>query len=148
MSIHVVEPTERSSGPSGWGQHPRIAAASEFRTTLSTLGIPQHRAARLFGVGARSIRRWAAGDRRIPPGAAIVIRLLIEGTIRFDRAEPAVPAPARTKGGTKPESLAPLLVKPAPKHPPWARTEAVAPANANLTVEKVLALAPGTCRWP
>ena len=54
-------------------------ARTEFRTTLDALGIAQRRIARLFGVGPRSVRRWQDGDRRIPRGVGIVLRLLATG---------------------------------------------------------------------
>jgi hypothetical protein len=73
MSTHVVEP----SYPSGWGQH---AAASELCEMLSTLGLAQHRVAHLFGVGPRSVRRWQYGDRRVPCGVGIVLRLWPRGS--------------------------------------------------------------------
>ena len=49
-------------------------ATTEFRETLGALGIAQHRVARLFGVGPRSVRRWQDGDRRVPCGVGIVLR--------------------------------------------------------------------------
>ena len=48
---------------------------TEFHATLDALGIAQHRAAKLFGVGPRSMRRWQDGDRRVPCGVGIVLRL-------------------------------------------------------------------------
>ena len=54
-------------------------ATTEFRATLAALGIAQHRVAQLFGVGPRSVRRWQDGDRRVPCGVGIVLRLLARG---------------------------------------------------------------------
>ena len=143
MSIHVVEPPTHLAG----GQH---AAASELCETLDALGIAQHRVAQLFGVGPRSVRRWQDGDRRVPCGVSIVVRLLACGAVTIDQVEQAAVAiPARTNGGAKPEPPAPLLVAPAPEQSAAAPAEAAALADPGLsTAEKVVALAPGDCRWP
>src|SRR5262245_25331889 len=54
----------------------RDLVAAEFHDTLGVLGIAQHRVAKLFAVSLRSVRRWRHGDRRVPRGVAIVVRLL------------------------------------------------------------------------
>ena len=125
-------------------------AATEFRATLGALGIAQHRVAQLFGVGPRSVRRWQDGDRRVPCGVGIVLRLLAAGTVTVAQVEQAaVPIPARTNGSAKPGPPAPLLVAPAPEQSATAPAEAAALADPGLTTaEKVVALAPGDCRWP
>src|SRR5262249_51841679 len=127
-------------------RHQRAPAADEFRATLGALGIAQHRAAQLFVVGPRSVRRWQHGDRRVPCGVGIVLRLLAAGAVTVAQVEQAaVPVPARTNGSAKPEPPVPLLVEPAPEQ------SALAPAHANsslTTAEKVYALAPKACRWP
>ena len=150
MSIHVVEPTERPSRPCGWGQHSRAAAASELCEMLGALGIAQHRVAQLFGVGPRSVRRWQYGDRRVPCGVGIVLRLLAAGTVTVAQVEQAaVPIPARTNGSAKPGPPAPLLVEPAPEQSALARAKAATLADPSLTTaEKVCALAPEACCWP
>jgi len=146
MSIHVVEPTERPSCPSGWGRHQRAAAASELCETLSALGLAQHRVAQLFGVGPRTVRRWQHGDRRVPRGVGIVLRLLAAGAVTVAQVEQAaVLVPARTNGSAKSEPPAPLLVEPAT----LVCAEAATFADSDLTTaEKVIALAPEACRWP
>jgi hypothetical protein len=172
----------------------RAAAPSE---TLGTLGIAQHRVAKLFGVGPRSVRRWQCGDRRVPCGVDIVLRLLAAGTVTLAQVEQAaVPIPVRSSsfrvGNTAvvlsesqtgeisppavPEINETAEPEPAesetPEQSAWAPAEtatSAAPAvgaarkeiaadaqvdaqvdgRAGLTtVEKVLALAPGACRWP
>jgi hypothetical protein len=92
-------------------------ATTDFRETLGALGITQHHVARLFGVGPRSVRRWQYGDRRVPCGVGIVLRLLAAGTVTVDQVEQAaaVAIPARTNGGAEPEPPAPLLGGPAPE---------------------------------
>ena len=121
-------------------------ATTEFRETLGALGIAQRRVGQLFGVGPRSVRRWQHGDRRVPCGVGIVLRLLAAGVVTIAQVEQAtVPVPARTNGGAKPGPPAPLLVEPAPEQ------SALAPALANsslTTAEKVCALTPEACRWP
>src|SRR5262245_46264278 len=118
----------------------------EFREALSALGITQHRVARLFGVGPRSVRRWQHGDRHVPCGVGIVFRLLAAGAVTIDQIERvAVPIPAQTNGNAKPESPAPLLVEPAPAQ----AAEAATFVDSDLsTAQKVLALGLGSCRWP
>src|SRR5262245_2780116 len=124
-------------------RHQRAAAADEFRATLGALGIAQRRVAQLFGVGPRSVRRWRRGDRRLPRGVDIVFRLLAAGVVTVDQIEQAaIPIPARTNGSAEPEPLAPLCVAPVPAQ------AALAPAEAATLAEKVVALAPGACRWP
>jgi hypothetical protein len=126
------------------------ATATEFRATLGALGITQHRAAQLFGVGARSVRRWQDGDRRVPCGVDIVLRLLAAGTVTVTQVEQAaVPVPARTNGSAQPGPPAPLLVAPAPERSALAPAKAAAPADPSLsTAETVVALAWEACRWP
>ena len=128
--------------------HDPSVAKTEFGAAIAALGITQHRVARLFGVGPRSIRRWQDGDRRVPCGVSIVVRLLACGAVTVDQVEAVVAIPARTNGSAKLEPPAPLLVAPAPEQSP-RRAEAAALADPGLTtVEKVVALAPGACRWP
>jgi len=148
----------------------RAAAATEFRATLAEFGITQCRAARLFGVGPRSIRRWAHGDRRTPRGVNIVLRLLATGAVTVAQVEQAAaPLSIRTNGSVKPEPLIPVRpapkqaaasapvrtngdIKPEPLIPifddaPSESLVPVGPADLGLA-EKVYALAPGACRWP
>jgi GcrA cell cycle regulator len=121
------------------------AATSEFRATLGALGITPRRAAALFGVGPRSVRRWQDGNRRVPRGVRIVLRLLAAGTVTISQVEQAAaPTPARTNGSAKPKPSAPLLVEPAP-----ARAKAATRAGpSQTTADAVYALAPEACRWP
>src|SRR5262245_22468759 len=122
------------------------AAGTEVREILGALGIAQHRIAQLFGVAPRSVRRWRYGDRRLPRGVGIVLRLLAAGAVTIDQVErAAIPAPVQTNGSAEPEPPVPLLVESAPEQ------SALAPAHANsslTTAEKVYALAPKACRWP
>jgi hypothetical protein len=112
---------------------------------LDTLGLA--RAARLFATSSRNLRRWRDGTRRIPHGIGIVIGLLTAKMITVDEIETVIPVLVRANGNTRPEPPAP--VEPAPEQSALACAETAALANSSLTVaEKVLALAPGVCRWP
>jgi hypothetical protein len=142
----------------------RAAAPSE---TLGALGIAQHRVAKLFGVGPRSVRRWQCGDRRVPCGVHIVLRLLAAGTVTLAQVEQAaVPIPSSSSDDPKTtpipsesqtEEISPTVdpeinetAEPAesetPEHSALACVASADPAQT--TAEKVLALAPGACRWP
>ena len=95
-------------------------ATTEFRETLGALGIAQHRVARLFGVGPRSVRRWQDGDRRVPCGVGIVLRLLAAGTVTVAQVEQA--AVAIPPGQTAAPNLGRLLPSSSRRRrnsPPW-----------------------------
>ena len=51
--------------------------SDEYRETIEKLGLSQIAAARLLGVDARTSRRWASGERDIPPPAVRFLRYLI-----------------------------------------------------------------------
>jgi DNA-binding transcriptional regulator YiaG len=51
--------------------------ADEYRAALETLGLTQGGGARLLGVDERTSRRWACGERDIPPPAERFLRYLI-----------------------------------------------------------------------
>lgn len=51
--------------------------ADEYREAIEELGLSQVAAAKLLGVDDRTSRRWASGDREIPPPAARFLRYLI-----------------------------------------------------------------------
>jgi DNA-binding transcriptional regulator YiaG len=50
----------------------------QFQQALKRLAISQVAAAAQLGVDARTVRRWVAGDRRIPEPVAILIRTWIK----------------------------------------------------------------------
>jgi GcrA cell cycle regulator len=125
------------------------AAATEFRATLDVLDIAQHRVAKLFGVGPRSVRRWKAGDRSVPRGVDILTRLLVAEMITITQLEQvAASIPARTNGRTKPKPPTPVRVEPEPEQSAGTRAEAAAFADLGPAAAAVVALVPGTCRWP
>lgn len=51
--------------------------ADEYREAIAELGMTQVSASKLLGVDDRTSRRWAAGDREVPPPAARFLRYLI-----------------------------------------------------------------------
>ena len=106
-------------------------AAIEFCEMLGALGLAQQHVAQLFGVGLRNVRRWRSGDRRIPHGVGIVLRLLAAGTVTVAQVEQAA-VPARANSGVKVEPLASLLVDPAPEQSALAHAS-TATADARAT---------------
>lgn len=51
--------------------------ADEYRAALAALDLSQVGAARLLGVDERTSRRWANGERDVPPPADRFLRFLI-----------------------------------------------------------------------
>lgn len=51
--------------------------SDEYREAIDSLGLSQVGAARLLGVDERTSRRWANGERDIPPPAERFLRYLI-----------------------------------------------------------------------
>lgn len=49
----------------------------EYRTTIKELGLSQTAAAKLLGVNARTSRKWACGEREMPPPASRFLRYLV-----------------------------------------------------------------------
>jgi DNA-binding transcriptional regulator YiaG len=49
----------------------------EYREALEQLGLTQGAGAKLLGVDERTSRRWACGERDIPPPAQRFLRYLI-----------------------------------------------------------------------
>ncbi len=61
----------------------------QLRAALARLNLSQLGAARLFEVDARTVRRWALGERAIPSSVAILLRLLLAGKITPEDIEAA-----------------------------------------------------------
>ena len=124
-------------------RRPRAAAPTEFGAAFTTLGLPQNRVAKLFGVSCRHIRRWQHGNRTVPRAVRLVINLLVAGAISIDQAEGAAgPVSARTNGCARPEPPASAPVA-------LACAEAATHADpGSTTVAAVLALHEASCRWP
>jgi DNA-binding transcriptional regulator YiaG len=51
--------------------------ADEYRAAIETLGLSQVAASKLLGVDERTSRRWANGERDVPPPAARFLKYLI-----------------------------------------------------------------------
>lgn len=66
--------------------------ANQFRTALDRLGLSQLGAARVFNANDRTVRRWAIGERSVPSGVAIVLRLLLAKKITIADVENAAGA--------------------------------------------------------
>lgn len=49
----------------------------EYRDAIARLDLSQVAAARLLGVDERTSRRWATGEREVPPPAVRFLRYLI-----------------------------------------------------------------------
>lgn len=54
---------------------------AQIQTALNQLGLTQQQGAKLFGHNDRTMRRWIAGDVAVPHGVAILLQMLIDGTI-------------------------------------------------------------------
>ena len=139
-SIQLSDPGREETPPRL--REDRAAATDELRATLHAFGLTQHRAAKWFGVDARSVRRWRRGDRHIPAGVRIVIRLLAAGAVTAAQVEKAaaIPAPVRANGNAAEPAAAPAVL---------ARAEAATHADpGSTTVAAVLALREASCHWP
>jgi hypothetical protein len=56
-----------------------MAPATEFRAAFGALNLKQRYAAGLFGTSIRNLRRWRNGQRKVPFGIAVLMRLLAAG---------------------------------------------------------------------
>jgi hypothetical protein len=56
----------------------------EYRAALEKLGISQQAVGRLFMVGARTSRRWALGEARIPVPVAMLLRLMLKKKMKLE----------------------------------------------------------------
>jgi GcrA cell cycle regulator len=83
-------------------------APTEFHEALGALGIAQQRVARLFDVSPRAVRRWQHGERRVPCGVDIVVRLLAAGAVTIEQVERA--AVHRANGGAEAPISQPIAV--------------------------------------
>jgi hypothetical protein len=55
--------------------------AKQYQAALDRLKLSQLGAARLFGADGRTSRRWASGERSVPPQVAILLKLMLAGKI-------------------------------------------------------------------
>ena len=54
---------------------------------MRRLEVTQLEAARVFGVGPRTVRRWAAGEARVPHAVNLLLLLLEDRRIRLAELE-------------------------------------------------------------
>jgi hypothetical protein len=110
---------------------------------FNALGLTQVHAARLFGVGPRSVRRWQSGARRVPRGVDIVVSLLRAGVVTVDQIEKAIASvPARPNGDAGPKP-----VEPEPEQSAVTRAE-VGAFDLSPAAAAVVTLGPNSCHWP
>jgi hypothetical protein len=55
--------------------------SAQIRAALKQLGLSPQRAAKLFRHDERTMRRWVADERGIPQGIAILLQMLVDGTV-------------------------------------------------------------------
>jgi hypothetical protein len=85
---------------------------NEARTIIGSLGIEPHRFAELFGYSPRSVRHWQRGDRPIPHGTGVLLRLLAEGTIGIADVEAAAAPGANEAATPNPQTMEPPAAGP------------------------------------
>ena len=61
--------------------------AKQYRAALDKIGLTQLAVGELFSVGARTSRRWALDEARIPGPVAILLRLLLKKRIKLEDIE-------------------------------------------------------------
>lgn len=59
---------------------------TEYRAALAALALSQVRAAALFGVDARTSRRWALGEAAVPRVVALALRSMAAGGVTKEAA--------------------------------------------------------------
>jgi hypothetical protein len=69
------------------GSETRSEAAHQFNLALFRARLTQVRAAELFDVDARSVRRWASGTTPVPVAVTVLLRLLHHKRITVDDIE-------------------------------------------------------------
>ena len=113
---------------------------TEFRVMLGELGFEQQRVAQLFGVKPRNLRRWRRGDRPIPHGIQILLRLLAVGAVTVAQVEEAAETVTSSDATTASGNLSTVCAL-------KAADATTAPGDLS-TADKVCALTPTACRWP
>jgi len=62
---------------------------NEYREALAKLDLTQAAAGEMFGVGARTSRRWALGEAKVPPTVAMLLELMTEERLELELHIPA-----------------------------------------------------------
>jgi len=63
----------------------------QYRKALAKLDLTQAAAGEMFGVGARTSRRWIQGRAKVPPMVAMMLELMISKRIKLELNIPASP---------------------------------------------------------
>lgn len=58
--------------------------AQQYRDALAKLDLTQVAAGELFGVGARTSRRWALDEARVPPSVAMLLELMLKKKLKLE----------------------------------------------------------------
>jgi len=56
----------------------------EYREALAQLDLTQAAAGEFFGVGARTSRRWALGEAKVPPMVAMMLELMLSKKLKLE----------------------------------------------------------------
>jgi len=56
----------------------------QYRKALAKLDLTQAAAGEMFGVGARTSRRWVSGKAKVPPMVAMLLELMISKRIKLE----------------------------------------------------------------
>lgn len=58
--------------------------ANQYRKALEKLELTQIAAGELFKVGARTSRRWALGEARIPSSVSMLLQLMVKRRLKVE----------------------------------------------------------------
>jgi transcriptional regulator with XRE-family HTH domain len=58
--------------------------SNQFRAALKRLGLSQRGFAKLVGHDERTTRKWALDEAAVPPGIAILLRLMLAGKVTVE----------------------------------------------------------------
>lgn len=65
--------------------------AKQYRDALAKLDLSQATAGEIFGVGARTSRRWALNEARIPPLVEMILKLMLAKKLKVEVTIPVSP---------------------------------------------------------
>jgi len=65
--------------------------AKQYRDALAKLDLSQAAAGEIFGVGARTSRRWALNEARIPPLVGMWLQLMLSKKLKVELKIPVSP---------------------------------------------------------
>lgn len=67
----------------------RTLTPRQFKAAIKALGLSQGRAAKLCGYYSGTAKKWASGGRKVPEPVAILLRLMLDGTLTVEQLESA-----------------------------------------------------------